>query len=476
MAAIITDSFRVQNAMAFVNNSVNYYMGIGRPQSWTSAEDSVYPPGSPSSTYENSPRAPVDCLQDEQFARQDLMSLLKLTSSNMTYGINYQAWTSSYYYDVYRNDYGMAGVTGINLTGGLTPTTPASLSDANFYVVSPNYNIYICLGNNNGGASTIDPDTLTFNSGNDYISSGADGYIWMFIGQTSSTDLLNFATSDFFPVRDASSDGSGTYYTAQKAAQLAAVPGMVLNVLFPLSSITAGATGTRNILGNGTGGTVSVSVNSGYVSSVTVLTRGSGYTYGFVDGYDSSAMVVTIAPPLGLGANPINDLIASNVIVNSTFAYNEGGVFTVGNDYRRILMLSNPTVYGSSALLTASTASAMWGITISNGSATFTSDLTVTDSVTGAKGIIVDVTNNYGDSGHSLVRVIRTHENDTAGTGYAVFTPGNTISNGTTAYTMTSVAAPAVNAFSGALLYNESRRPIMRSLDQIENIKTVFEF
>jgi len=479
MSAIITNKFRVKNASSFIGSTDSYYMFIGKPATWTS---------------DYAPDTPVDNIDNEAQIWNDMMAMKKIDSSNMSHGITKRMWTSGQFYDIYRHDYGSVGVTGLDINTGAA-TTPATLFDTNYFVVAGDFSIWICIANPHGVASTVDPSTMTLNSTTKLTSGSADGYVWKKIAVTSVSDIINFSTSDFHPVKTLTSAPlAGDVYYEQWGLQTssAANAGAIFNVVINTAGSgyganLSGSTTIASIVGDGTGATVSVDTNgSGAITAINVTNVGSGYTWANVvlDGTGTLATATAIMTPLlGLGADPINDLCASNVIVNVKFQYADGNVFTVQNDYRRVGLVVNPLQYGSSILLSSAAATTMTTIKVT-GTVAFQPEMVVKDSTTNAYGFVVDVTaGTGGDADKTIVRVVRTRtENALVGANAnASFGVGNTltaVSGGVASGVIATagVVSSDVQPYSGTLCYVENRRPVMRNVDQVESISVVFEW
>jgi hypothetical protein len=76
--------------------------------------------------------------------------------------------------------------------------------------------------------------------------------------------------------------------------------------------------GTSSILGDGTGGEVSITTSGGIITDVTVTQGGSGYTYGIVDLPTSAtpAKLIPIIPPSkGHGYDIYKELGTDKVLV-----------------------------------------------------------------------------------------------------------------------------------------------------------------
>lgn len=479
MPAIITNKFRVHNAKSFISSALKYYMFIGRPHSWT--DDQI-------------PDTPKNNASDSISIWDEIISMKLIDKeSYMSHGISKRIWTSGKFYDIYRHDYGTAGVSGVNIDTGAA-TTPTDLSDAKYYVISGN-DIYICVSNGNGTAavaSTIDPATLVPDA-NMLCKGGVDTYVWKKVATGGVSDIIKFATTDYFPVKTLSVDPVTGDYASQWDWQVQS--GTDKGAIFNFK-LTAGGTGyganlvnqagIATVKGDGAGCTVGVFTDGdGAITKLQVNNIGSGYTWAnitFITGTSAAATAI-ISPPKGLGVDPVSDLNAFNIITNVRFEYADGDDFPVTNDYRRIGMIVNPAQYGApNTPLATSTASAMLTLKITAGwTGTWAADQVIEDATTKARGRIVDVNDGTGgDVGKKILRVIRTQEENAQSTvtnaAFVAANVLNTVPGGSASGTISEVVAPEVEPDSGEMVYIENRRPIMRSIDQIEDIKLVLEF
>jgi hypothetical protein len=472
MAAIATNRFRVLNARAFINSLSNYYLFIGRPQAWAS---------------DTSPDTPLDAEQALQFVYDDMIAMKKMTASDRSLAIEKRDWTSGQYYNMYRHDYD--GTITVKTLGGGSHT-PATLADANYYVVASNNNVYVCLYAPET-ASTDNPGGYGTNS---YAPINAsDGYKWLFIGKPTSAEVVKFVTNDFFPIKTIAADpGSGHEDYTQWLAQANAVTkaGCVYTIL-----ITNGGTGYGvsqsnipiTVKGDGSGLVATAASNAGgAISAITISNNGTGYSWAefTVGGTGNSATLkAMITPAAGLGANPDLDLNGFYTVVTTRLEYAEGaGTFPVSNDYRRLGLLVDPLQYGTTNALTATTANNCYIIEVDNPTTgSIGVDNIFEDDSTGARGIVVDVQDG---TGVKTLKVIRTQaENaDPAATPNAEFTapnPYKVYSGGTEVASgngINTVTPPDVEPNSGIVAYYENRRPITRADNQIEDIKVAFQF
>jgi hypothetical protein len=307
------------------------------------------------------------------------------------------------------------------------------------------------------------------------------------------------------------------------------------------------------ITGDGIGATAFVDpttgISNGNVVKVTVSASGSGYTWANVAittdsghggiGANGATAQAILSPYLGHGADPVSELGARYVIISTQLIYDESGTFTVNNDYRRIGVVVNPLLYGTTTPATAldyCQALTLTFTTITGGA--FTPDEQVTGLTSGATGYVMDFDSVYNilrlvtvtgtflageqvqDASQVVTGTLQTisgtvqnatsttiqlttgsstdgaYNNQTLritagpGTGQTVvisgyagstrtatITPAWTITpTSSSSFVIANIQSPAIQPFSGQILYVENRRPISRSIDQSEGLKTIMQF
>jgi hypothetical protein len=462
MAAIITSKFRIHNAESFKEGfseaaATNMYLGIGRPQGWTN---------------DNSPDTPVDTVADEYYYWDDMLAVKRIQSSDVAHAVPRRNWTSGKYYDTYRHDYNGA-TAGVNIDSG-GGTTPASLYEANFFIVTDEYNVYKCLDNRNTANAVIASTTKPTGTSTSPITT-ADGYVWKYMYTISPADVIKFVSTDFIPVKTLGANpGSTDAYYDQWLVEAAAVNGSVDTILVTSAGTGYSSAPSVAITGDGTGATATatIDIGSGAVTAITITNAGTGYTFaniGISGGGGASATATAfITPKGGHGCNPVEELGGYYVMMNVRLEYSDGsGDFPIDNDYRRIVLIRDPYNYGTTTVSTASTLKATNELTFSSPSGTFTQDETITGGTSGAVGRITTVSG-------STIRYILLRTDNTVG---AVFQTAETITGGTSSATGTiaTLINPEVAPDSGDVIYVENRRPINRASDQIEDIKIIVE-
>ena len=487
MPAIITNKFRIHNQEQFVESFSEsganvYYLGIGRPQAFTTSTR-----GDSRTQFEGSdtsPLTPVDSISQEFHTFDDLLAAKKVASTDISVAIARRNWTTGTVYDYYRHDYGhyLTGSTSSLVTADSGAT---ALYDASFYVLTDDFNVYKCLDNNSGAASTVKP-TGTSTS----ILTTGDGYKWKYMYTLSASQQANFLSTDFMAVATNSTVSS------------AAVDGAV-NVVKIKTAGSGGTNGTHTgvaIRGDGSGGVASVTVAGGAVTAVTVTTPGTGYTFAYIRNADivsagatslsGSELDVIIEPKGGHGANAIEELGGFFVMMNTNFEADEtsnSGDFTTANDFRRVCLIRDPQTGGSAS--SANTLRGTKAVLVTSPSGDYTVDEEINQATTGAVGKVVE-----WDSSNNILYYIQTRFNDEgvdSNGNLTAFSGANTITGqgssvtstpSTSSTTVDSIAFTSgyagseIDADSGDVMYIENRSPITRASDQTENVKLIIEF
>jgi len=487
MPAIITNKFRIHNQEQFVESFTEsspnvYYMGIGRPQGFTTSTR-----GDSRTQFEgsdSSPLTPVDSVSQEFHVFDDLLAAKKVASTDVSVAIARRNWTSGTVYDMYRHDYGHY-VTGSTTTVVSSSSGATALYDTSFYVLTDDFNVYKCLDNNNGGTSTTKP-TGTSTS----ILSTADSYKWKYMYSLTAAQQANFLSTDFM--------GVATNSTVSSAA----VDGAV-NIVKIKTAGSGGTNGSHTgvaIRGDGSSGVATVTVSGGAVTAVTVTTPGTGYTYAYIRNADivsagatslsGSELDVIIEPKGGHGKNAITELGGFFVMMNTNFEADETantGDFTTANDFRRVCLLRDPKSGGSAA--SATTLRGTKAVLVTSPSGNYTVDEEINQATTGAVGKVVE-----WDSSNNILYYIQTRFNDEgvdSNGNSTAFSGANTITGqgssvtstpSSSSTTVSSIAFTSgynsgeIDADDGDVLYIENRSPITRAADQTENVKLIIEF
>jgi hypothetical protein len=480
---------------------------------------------------EDVPPVPLDNQAEKYDIYDDIIAAKRVTSSYARTVVRRYNWdlTANPKFDMWKPDYS-ATPGGGGQIGKSSATGATSIADAKFYVVNSNYEVFKCIyngqtpANPTGVNATYEPKT-TPGAGQGSYSGGiyaepSNTYIWKYLFTIPTDDVLRFLSTDFMPIVEETNP-------TRVATEGAAVDGAVhVALIEAVGANLPNGTHYAPIVGDGTGGKAEIVVSGGAISSVTVTAPGSGYSYasiGLVTGTGSGATAyglfsdsaltasVTVAsnatgaiepiisPQGGHGSNMEEELNGKRVMLNIRLTYSEGsGDFPVDNDFRRIGILRNPVLNGTTDFATLDTLSGVYAVKITGATAGFVPDETISQTVTGgtAYGTVVSWTLDSGSTTSGVLKYIQTptsHKDNgvvrafqsnaaNAITGEISLASGavdTTFADGTVLLGSTftdGIATPEIKNNSGEVIYIENRRLITRAPDQIEDIKLVIEF
>ena len=530
MAAIITDQYRILNAETFIDSFVgigtignnNYYTFLGHPN-----PKNIDVRNYGASDWGNPVPNPIDAFDQENFYYDSMLFLKKVTSNDVRRVIPRIDWQTGTIYEMYRNNY-----SSNNLTPQSKSTT---LYGSNYYVLNSEFNLYLCINNGanpdnpNGQKSLFEP-THT-NTAPQEAGNGSDGYLWKYLYTISPSDIVKFVTTSYIPLPKVWGD------TTNSNIKDAAVDGKIETVVIKNGgsgysvddSGVVSSTETISdipITGDGTGGTVSININSGIVESIGGVVGGSGYTYAsvrfetgtfggktLIPGTEAEFEVV-IPPKGGHGADIYRELGGFRVMLYSKYDNNVDDVpdYVVGNDFSRVGLVKNPLQFGGTDLLNNVTAtnlsaiklkpSSSSGLTTSN--VTYLPNTLITQQVgvgSTAVGYVASwnpdtgVLKYYQPVGFSTLSTYSYKKLDFVGggntspitggspenlivhdtfSGSSIVVGGKNVSLGQTFNV--GKANPDVKKYSGEIIYIDNRAPISRTSSQKEEVKIVIEF
>ena len=522
MAAIITDQIRILNAKNFVagvTSTANaYYSFIGLPN-----------PTDVQSDWDSDPPSPKDNFEEEDSYWDTMVALKKINSSDVRRVVPRRKWTSGTTYDMYRNDYSRTNTAAVS---GAT-----NLYAATYFVLNSDYRVYECIRNgtdpdNPNGKPSLDEPTFTDLEPRSAGTSG-DGYLWKYLYTIKPSDISKFDSTNFMPVPtdwETSADNAAVRDNASTSGQLKIAT--IINRGAGIGTANRTYTGVP-VSGDGSGAEATIVINNdAKVESINIAKGGEGYTYGTIDlvsggvpvGTTTPVFNVIVPPQGGHGEDVYRELGATNVLVFSKIENDsENPDFITGNQIARIGIVENPHAFDSTANLTLSKASSLYGLKLIGAgytTATFDLDGQVTQTVgvgSTAVGRVVsyDQTTGvlkywqdkslvgfnsdgslktdpkYGYSLHGFTANPDTGGNvniasneGTLGIDTNFGTTGSpgisTIINNRTYYLGQSftqgVSNPEVKKYSGNIIYIDNRPSITRSANQREDIKVILQF
>jgi hypothetical protein len=442
MVSVFSENLRVYNAQQFRQslldpNPTNIYLTFGRSTPWS---NDAAPPQANSS---------VTVFNDVWYR---MLGAKQISGNDVRHAIPRNDWTANTSYDAYDH-----------CTCSLMMYTP----NVKFFVLTTDWNVYKCLGNNSGGLSTVMPTQLLTNT----AVEESDGYIWKYMYTLTAEERIRFMTDSYIPVQTLPLDNN----TLQWRVQEDAVDGSIEAI--KITNAGTGYTNSSNLIvtvtGNGSGANAIARINStsNTISSVVMVDKGRSYTFADVTisggGGTNAAARVMISPPGGHGSDPLRELGGSYLIFNPRVRGLEEGKLAGVNDFRQIAIIQDPVEESTGNTATKSVYSQLLTLTVSSGSDNYIHDEIVYQggsiSTASFTGIVIE-----WDSGNNQLKL-----SETTGTPTSATITGNTSA---TSRVVESVTDKELVSQSGQLLYIDYVQPIVRAVDQTEDYKIVFEF
>lgn len=336
-----------------------------------------------------------------------------------------------------------------------------------YYVVTDQWNVYKCISNNNGKASTSKPTSQIV----DRSFETADNYIWRYMYTISDEERIRFTTNDYIPVKTLSEDDGSLQWQVQDSAKQGSIESI---------KIENGGTGYSNtpaptitIVGDGTGATAIAKVNttSTAIENIVIVTKGADYTYANVVissavGSNASARIV-MSPPGGHGSNPEEELSAAYLMINTRLNGSEDGILDTANEFRQVAIIKNPKLSTSDNVASNIAHSQTTTVFLVNGSTEYLEDEIVYQGANLNESTFRGTVASW-DSANSkleLVNVAGDLKND----------PIIGAESRSARFVQSSIALE-LEPYSGSLLYTNNITPIQRSVDQTEDFKIVISF
>jgi hypothetical protein len=519
MSAIVTDQLRILNANNFIDSfedaTNSYYVFLGLPNPTPSTIGFGR-----TDNWNASPPNPTDNFTYESHYKDTMIFARKITSANIRRLIRRVDWVRGIRYEMYRQDYSIDSPSPI--------TQSARLYDANYYVITSDFRVYICIDNGSSGdnilgnASQDEPTFIDLEPSR--AGESGDGYVWKFLFTVSPTDIIKFDSTEYVAVpNDWESSTDTQISTIRENGNSSVNENQIKKVYIENkgSGYSSGSGRFLNILGDGEGASAVVDVNpSGQISNVQVSSGGKGYTYGLVDlgpiqpggNIPVPAHLIPIIPPSkGHGFDLYKELGTDRVLVYARFDDSTKD-FPIDTSFAQIGILKNPTTYGSDTVFTNSEFSSLYAIIFSSVSGTPSVGQIIRQSVTNgtAYGYVAsydsetkvlkyfqdrslyfnptffDQRDYVGISSAGLVLDFQSTTNPvttpgfsgTINTGFAGITTnpsGNKIINLGVQFT-NGLANPEINKGSGDVIYIDNRPLVSRNLRQKEDVKIILEF
>jgi len=516
MAAVVTDQFRILNASNFIesitdptkDNAYYVFLGLTNPTEVGFGR---------STTWNIDPPSPIDNLSYLSHYRDTSIFGKRITSSNVRRIIRKNEWSVNTKYEMYRHDYTISNQTPISKQN--------RLYDANYYVINSDYRVYICIDNGSSGINpsingSLDEPKFTDVEPSPAGESG-DGYIWKYLFTISPSDVIKFDSTEYIVVPNdwTTTTIDSEIVRVRENGDSTANNNQIKKVYIENGGIGY-SSGTCNILGDGTGGKVLVETENGVIVSTTVVSGGSGYTYGIVDlgsvqpsSISNPAKLIPIIPPSkGHGYDIYAELGTDKVLIYARFDDSTKD-FPTDTTFSQIGILKNPTTYSSNSIFKDNQYSSLYSMKLSSGTPTIGNRITQTVSGGTARGYVASYDSEtqvlkyyqdrslfFGSNSNSGDQTdYNTVSNDaevltfsssggtispfsgSIDTTFGDPTPTNKITVGNKVIDLgvtftKGLANPEINKSSGDIIYIDNRALVSRSSRQKEDIKIILEF
>lgn len=422
MPAIITEDIRIHNSRQFIESldetaNTVVYTFIGQP------------------SFQNANVA-IDTVTLYNEVWDNMIALRRVEPNDAAHVIPRNDWLTGTVYDAFRDDIPLS-----------------DMFDADFVVMNDSFEVFKCLGNANGAASTVKPTTsLAGTQGNTELL--ADGYRWKYMYTIDVLSSTKFLTNAFIPV------------LTDPTVQGQVIDGGILHINVEAAGSGYGAPPTVTITGDGTGATATATLSGDGIGSITITNPGSGYRHAEVTVSGDGSLKAIIAPKGGHGSDPVSELGAKYVMINSKYEPTNTA-YPVPLTFHQVGVIQDPFEYGSTDRLVLKSVKAYGTLTLDSSATSLSQGDIITGTVTGANGYTLLGTG---------ANVLYIQNNDSSGNVVANFANFTTADSITGVGSVATVTNPDVQKYTGQILYVDNKPPISRTPEQTESIHIVLEF
>jgi hypothetical protein len=395
--------------------------------------------------------------------------------------------------------------------------------------MNSDYRVYICIQNGSSGFNTTGNQSLyepTFTDLEPSIAGvGDDGYFWKYLFTVSPSDIVKFDSTEYITLPNNWDTSIDSQIVSVRENGDSTVNSNQIKTVYISNPGRNYSSGVVPILGDGTGGEVSISVNAnGEITNTVVTSGGSGYTYGIVDlgslqpggNIPNPAKLIPIIPPSrGHGFDLYKELGADRVLAYSRFDASSRD-FPTSTKFCQIGILKNPSPFTSAGIYSGSEFSGLYALhfadvndtlpvigekinqTVTVNSTTFTAVGYVASYDADTKvlkyfrdrslyyGSTYDSTDYVGVSseGNANINFSNSGGNVTGEGGFSgqissltgiTTTVNNAVINLGTTFT-DGLSNPEINKKTGDIIYIDNRPLVSRNVRQKEDIKIILEF
>ena len=501
MSAFVTDQFRILNAGSFVesisNNSYYAFLGLSNPTSTGFGRLNNWN----TSTTNN----PVDNFQYLNHYKDTSLFGKKITTENARRVIRKIEWTANNQYDMYRHDYGQ---------NNQAPFSKAlKLYEADYYVITSDFKVYICIENGTSGLNpTVPRSTLEPTHTDVEPVSYADGYKWKYLFKISPSDVIKFDSTEFIVVPNDWATTTDSDIQIIRDGGNSENNNNQIKTVYIENGGTNYTDSTHSILGDGTGGEVSLTTTNGVITDITVTQGGKGYTYGIVDLSTNSGagskLIPIIPPSKGHGSDIYKELGTDKVLLYARFDDSTKD-FPIDTKFVQVGIIKNPEQFaGTGVTFTGNTFSSLFAVGL-----TTSRDVTIGEEISQNQGNNV-VAKGYVASFDKETKILKYYQDRSLCFGNKVDQTQSLLTSNIVAFNNSSnisfsqsggassvdntldgsvitvnakqvnlgvnfsqgLANPEINKKTGDIIYIDNRPEVQRDSRQKEDVKIILEF
>jgi len=470
---------------------------------------------------ENAPPSIEDTVVSDRDIWRGMIALKKVSNNNVTMSVPKYTWLKNTVYTQYSDG-------------------NSSLPDSNFFVFTSNNEVYKCLFNANGAASTVVPTGKSTS-----VITTSDGYKWKFLYDISAADINRFGGVNHIPVKTLTVNDASSQWAVQQASANGSVPiynvtsggsgylgdaGVVAGVTSTTSlTLASSASGTDNVY-NGSAIFISSGLGAGqqriitdYNATTRLLTVNTGFTVS-----PNTSSTYHIGPRINIigdgnraeaYANVISGSVVNITSINDGTSYSRARVDITanpsfgagaaaqaflpdagghGSDPVNELFARNVTlnveVDGSeNGFFAANNQFRIYGLikdptlrTTGSIANNLRYNQTMRLRVSSVSGTFIQDEFVVGDSSRASGRVVYFANSNMAGTAGVVhltypvgyFANGEMVTANNSGVTaqIQNIVSPDLTPFSGKMIYKVTQAPLERDIDQTENFTFTVKF
>jgi hypothetical protein len=436
-------------AEEFVDVPNSLYVFLGRVTPWP---DPFNPP------------APTQDQYSIKETFRNIIAAKKIISSDISPVIPRRDWETGTIYDYYDDRVNMFTLDANNLVS------------KNFYVRNRYDQVFICLWNNRGEASTIEPQLSPGTFDSTFLVQTSDGYKWKFLYSIDAGIKQRFLDENWMPVPAGFNIPNPAINTTAEG-QID-----VINITTVGQGYESGGV-VVTISGDGSGALASPVINAaGYLTDMVMTNTGSGYTYantvitpaiGYPTPNVTAIASTPVSPVGGHGFDPISDLGCNNVMVAIEFIQDENGNIPTDITYYQLGLILDPsTEQTTPGYAFGDIYDVTKQFTVSPGTGSFVSGQTIYQGPSLAAATFTAQVVSF-NAATNILRVINT--NGTPILNDALIQDAGGAVN-VAVRTLLATTEPDFIVYSGYMTYIENRTAIQRSPDGTEQFRLVLRF